>query len=66
MTTTLVRQHHRRKPAKPAAYVAKHEQLRADVEAIRRGEQWDTPARREPLLTLIFAALKRFLFGRWI
>lgn len=43
MTTTLVRQHHRRKPAKPAAYVAKHEQLRADVEAIRRGELQDRP-----------------------
>lgn len=45
MTTTLVRQHHRRKPAKPAAYVAKHEQLRADVEAIRRGELQDRPYR---------------------
>lgn len=64
MTTTLVRQHHRRKPSKPAAYVAKHEQLRADVEAIRRGEQLDIPVRREPLLNIIFAAVRRIFLWR--
>jgi hypothetical protein len=41
--TIQVSAHSRRKPAKPAAYVAKHEQLRADVEAIRRGELTDRP-----------------------
>lgn len=43
MTTTLVRQHHRRKPSKRPEYIRMHEMLRSDVEAMRRGELRDRP-----------------------
>jgi hypothetical protein len=46
MTTIPVRPHVRRKPSKPPAYLAKHAQLRADVEAMKRGElsEYRTPS----------------------
>jgi hypothetical protein len=43
MTTTLVRQHTRRKPSKRPEYIRMHEMLRSDVEAMRRGELRDRP-----------------------
>lgn len=38
MRYTTVRTHQRRKPAKPPIYIETHNRLRADVEAMRRGE----------------------------
>lgn len=38
-----VRQHNRRKPSKPKIYIETHNRLRADVEAMRRGELPDRP-----------------------
>jgi hypothetical protein len=38
-----VRQHTRRKPSKRPEYIRMHEMLRADVEAMRRGELPDRP-----------------------
>ena len=38
-----VREHTRRKPSKPQIYIETHNRLRADVEAMRRGELPDPP-----------------------
>jgi hypothetical protein len=40
---THVRAHTRRKPSKPQIYIETHNRLRADVEAMRRGELPDRP-----------------------
>lgn len=52
---TIVRAHTRRKPSKPKAYIDKHAELRADVEAMRRGEL--KPLRKMGLLKWLWKAI---------
>jgi hypothetical protein len=61
MNSITVRSHPRRKPAKPSHYVAKHDELRRDVEAMRRG---DLPTYRTPGLFRSVAEFIRSRIGR--